>query len=218
MHKLEKMEDFFSARLAGYDEHMMRDIIGATEFYPFTASLLPQKPGAKVLDLGCGTGLELEEYFMRNPQAVVTGIDLSKEMLDSLEAKLSNQNITLIQGSYFDEPFGENVYDAAVSVESLHHFPADMKLELYRKLYLSLTKERLFVLTDYFAESKKLESEYFYHLKMLKQEQGLPDDEFYHYDTPLTVEHEMEVLSHAGFSSVNIIKSWGATFTLVAKK
>lgn len=218
MQKLEKMDTFFAARLNGYDEHMKRDIIGATEFYPFTASLLPQKPKAKVLDLGCGTGLELEDYFMLNPQAEVTGIDLSKEMLNSLKAKFSDRNITLIQASYFDEPFGENKFDAAVSVESLHHFPADMKLNLYRKLYLSLTKEGYFVLTDYFAESEKAESEYFHHLKMLKQKQGLADDAFYHYDTPLTVEHETEVLRRAGFSSVDIIKNWEATFTLIVKK
>lgn len=218
MQKLEKMDAFFSARLAGYDEHMKREIIGATEFYPFTASLLPKNPGAKVLDLGCGTGLELEDYFVLNPKAAVTGIDLSGEMLSSLRAKFSNRNITLIQASYFEEPFGENIYDAAVSVESLHHFPADMKLELYRKLNLSLTKQGFFVLTDYFAESEKSESEYFHNLKMLKQDQGLPDDELYHYDTPLTVEHETAVLIDAGFSSVDIIKSWNATFTLIAKK
>lgn len=218
MQKLEKMDAFFSARLAGYDEHMKRDIIGAAEFYPFTASLLPQKPDAKVLDLGCGTGLELEAYFVHNPQATVTGIDLSKDMLDACRSKFENRNITLLQASYFDEPLGENVYDAAVSVESLHHFPAGKKLELYRKIYLSLTKDGYFVLTDYFAESEASEREYFAHLKTFKQEQGLPDDVLYHYDTPLTVEHEAEVLKRAGFSSVELLKSWAATSTLLARK
>lgn len=32
---LERMSDFFEARLDGYDEHMM-SIDSATEFYPFT--------------------------------------------------------------------------------------------------------------------------------------------------------------------------------------
>lgn len=60
---LEPMDAFFTARLDGYDEHMLTDIEGAEEFYPFTASLLPQTAGAKVLDLGCGTGIELEAYI-----------------------------------------------------------------------------------------------------------------------------------------------------------
>ena len=67
MMKLEKMDDFFAARIDGYDEHMKRDIEGASGFYAYTASLLPSAEGSRVLDLGCGTGLELEEYFALNP-------------------------------------------------------------------------------------------------------------------------------------------------------
>ena len=52
----------------------------------------------------------------------------------------------------------------------------------------------------------------------LKSLQGINYDEFYHYDTPLTVEHEKEALFAAGFSSVEILKNWGSTFTLKAIK
>ena len=72
---LEKMAAFFEARLDGYDEHMLTNIESAAEFYPFTASLLPTAAGAEVLDLGCGTGLELEFYCKLNPTARITGID-----------------------------------------------------------------------------------------------------------------------------------------------
>ena len=74
------------------------------------------------------------------------------------------KNLNLICGSYFDVPFGENCFDAAVSVESLHHFTADAKLTLYRKLYISLKRGGYFILTDYFAESEEAEREYFENL------------------------------------------------------
>ena len=215
--KLERMDDFFAARVNGYDEHMRMTIEGASDFYAYTTSLLPMESGAKVLDLGCGTGLELEEYFNLNPDANVTGIDLSEAMLKSLKDKFPNRTINLIRGSYFDVPFGENKFDAAVSVESLHHFPAEQKETLYRKLCAALKENGRFVLTDYFAESEELEKEYFRNLKQLKEEQGLSGNEFYHYDTPLTVDHEMQVLRQAGFSDVQILKEWGTTFTLLAK-
>ena len=215
--KLERMDDFFAARVNGYDEHMRMTIEGASDFYAYTASLLPMESGAKVLDLGCGTGLELEEYFNLNPDANVTGIDLSEAMLKSLKEKFPNRTINLVLGSYFDVPFGENKYDAAVSVESLHHFPAEQKETLYRKLFAALKENGSFILTDYFAESEELEKEYFRNLKQLKEEQGLSGNEFYHYDTPLTVDHEMQVLRRAGFSDVQILKEWGTTFTLLAK-
>lgn len=215
---LEKMDAFFAARLEGYDEHMLSEIVGSTEFYPYTASLLPLGEGASVLDLGCGTGLELEYFFSLNPAARVTGIDLSRDMLNALRLKFPRQNLDLIHASYFDVPFGTKCFDAAVSVESLHHFTAEQKLGLYRKLLAALKDDGKFVLTDYFAESEALEKEYFQNLAELKKEQGLTDDAFYHYDTPLTVEHETEILHAAGFGKVRVMENWEATYTLVAER
>ncbi len=105
--KLERMGDFFAARLNEYDEHMLTEIEGAREFYPYTASLLPMERGAKVLDLGCGTGLELEYYFALNGEASVVGIDLSAEMLEKLTEKFIGKDIQLINASYFDVPLGK---------------------------------------------------------------------------------------------------------------
>ena len=213
---LEKMNDFFKARLDGYDEHMLTEIEGAAEFYAFTAAELPTKSECRILDLGCGTGLELESYISVNPAAQITGIDLSAEMLEKLKEKFPDNNLNLICGSYFDVSFGENCFDAAVSAESLHHFTADAKLALYQKLYASLKHSGYFILTDYFAESEALEREYFENLCRLKKEQGIADNEFYHYDTPLTIEHEIDVLKDAGFSTVEILHKWSATYCIKA--
>ena len=219
MFRLEKMDDFFAARIDGYDEHMKTNIEGASGFYAYTASLLPKAEGSRVLDLGCGTGLELEEYFALNSSAKVTGIDLSDAMLNALKAKFPDQDLTLIRDSYFDVPLTEGSYDAAVSVESLHHFSAELKAALYRKLHTALKEHGTFILTDYFAESAELEEEYFRNLAALKKEQGLSDDAFYHYDTPLLVDHEMDLLRRAGFRDVRIMKQWGeSTYTVLARK
>jgi len=52
---IEKMVDFFTARVNGYDEHMKSNIEGADSFYKYTASLLPTENRTNILDLGCGT-------------------------------------------------------------------------------------------------------------------------------------------------------------------
>lgn len=215
---LEKMDAFFEARLDGYDAHMLETIEGAPEFYPFTTKLLPTAPGSEVLDLGCGTGLELQWYFTFNPQARVTGIDLSEGMLDALQAKFPDKDLTLIQGSYFDLPFCEGRFDGAVSVESLHHFTQAEKLPLYAKLHRALKEDGYFILTDYFAETEEQERFFRGELLRLKAEQGITDGEFYHYDTPLTLAHEIQALTDAGFSRVEILARWGATYTLKACK
>lgn len=215
---LERMNIFFENRITGYDEHMLTNIEGAAEFYKFTAEQLPMKSKSEVLDLGCGTGLELEEYFSLNPHAHITGIDLSKSMLSALAAKFPDKELNLINDSYFDVPLEKGKYTAAVSVESLHHFTEEQKLLLYKKLFCALKNDGYFILTDYFAETELLEKEYFENLQRLKEEQNITDDEFYHYDTPLTVEHEIQILKEAGFTNVEILKNWSATYTLRAKR
>lgn len=215
---LEKMDDFFNRRLEGYEEHQLNAIDGAREFYPYTASLLPRNKRARVLDLGCGTGLELDYYFVLNPSAQVVGIDLAEDMLATLKKKFSKKAITAIQGSYFDIPFGDDTYDAVVSVESLHHFANDEKVPLYRKIRQALKAGGYFILTDYFAASDEEESFFRREFSRLKAEQGLRDNAFYHYDTPLTAEHEIEALQGAEFSSVKLLKRWGATCTIKATK
>lgn len=213
---LEKMDAFFEARLNGYEEHQLTCIASAREFYPFTASCLPKAPDSEILDLGCGTGLELGFYFETVPTARVTGIDLAQGMLDALLKKFPDRSLTLIAGSYFDVPFPESAFDAAVSVESLHHFTKEEKIPLYKKVQRALKPGGFLILTDYFAGSDEEERSRRAELLRLKREQGIEDDVFCHFDTPLTVEHEKEALLSAGFSSVAVLKNWGATYTLKA--
>ena len=215
---LEKMGEFFDNRLDGYEEHQLTCIDSAQEFYPFTASLLPKRKSASVLDLGCGTGLELNYYFKENPSASVTGIDLAPGMLKTLKEKFPDQNLTLIQGSYFEVPFGREVFDAAVSVESLHHFTKAEKVPLYRKLWEALTPGGYFVLTDYFSLSDEEELMHRQEFLKMKVSEGIADEGFYHYDTPLTVDHEVEALFEAGFFKVKVLGQWGKTFTLRVEK
>ena len=216
--KLEKMGEFFDARLEDYESHMLECIEKAKTFYPYTADLLPKSPKALILDLGCGTGLELDEYFRLNPNAEVTGIDLAPGMLSRLREKHKDKNLTLICDSYFDVELPRERYDAAVSVESLHHFTAEEKTPLYTKLCNSIKSNGYFILTDYFAanseEEQRLRSQYL----ALKEEQNISDDGFYHFDTPLTVEHEVEILLNSGFSKVKILNKWANTYTLKAYK
>ena len=215
---LEKMGAFFDARLDGYEDHQLNNINSAREFYPFTARCLPVTPSAKILDLGCGTGLELNSYFHLNPEAEVTGIDLAPGMLAELNAKFPKQKLTLILGNYFETPLGIECFDAAVSVESLHHFTLAEKIPLYQKLCAALKDGGYFILTDYFSLSAEEETIHRAELNRLKAEEGLADDEFYHYDTPLTVEHETQALLSGGFCQVEILGSWGQTYTLKATK
>lgn len=82
---LEAMDAFFNKRADTYDDHMLVEM-QLNEFYEAIAGCFPESDKAlSLLDLGCGTGLELERLFERMPNLNVTGIDLSKEMLSLLQ-------------------------------------------------------------------------------------------------------------------------------------
>ncbi|HYE84668.1 MAG TPA: methyltransferase domain-containing protein [Clostridia bacterium] len=85
--KFEQMADFFNCRAETYDFHMI-DELDLNVFYEEIAKCIPkERNNIKLLDLGCGTGLELEGIFSIYPYAEVTGIDLSGKMLDVLREK-----------------------------------------------------------------------------------------------------------------------------------
>jgi predicted acetyltransferase len=56
--ELEEMSAFFNFRADTYDNHMLDDL-GLDEFYEAIAACF-NAPLKRLLDLGCGTGLELE--------------------------------------------------------------------------------------------------------------------------------------------------------------
>ena len=115
-------------RLPGYLAYLRSIPQDASPYISATALAAALGEGREILDLGCGTGLELKFYYEVNPTARVTGIDLSEGMLDALGGKFPDKDLTLIEGSYFDVPLETGKYRAAVSVESLHHFAKEEKI------------------------------------------------------------------------------------------
>ena len=85
---LEEMSDFFTKRLCDYEEHMS---VWESSYRIF-AEMLPSEC-RNVLDLGCGTGLELDRIWERDSGIEVTGVDLCRSMLDKLLEKHSDKQL-----------------------------------------------------------------------------------------------------------------------------
>ncbi len=209
---LEDMDGFFASRVKIYDEHMSL----WKEAYRILPDYLPEKVDT-ILDLGIGTGLELEAIYRKFPSVSVTGIDLSRAMLDELERKYPDRKFTAVCGDYFEENFGPD-YDAVVSVESLHHFSPIEKGKLYRKIYHSLKRGGTFLLCDYIACCEEEEALLAKECMRKKKAQGISDGELVHFDTPLTLARELSLLRAAGFVSAEAVNSIeGATIIVSVK-
>ena len=194
---MEKMQDFFARRVNGYDDHMLNEVKGARGGYARMAELIPDNT-YRLLDLGCGTGLELERIFKRFPNISVTGIDITKEMLDKLNEKYKDKRITLINGDYFETDLEDHIYDTAVSFQTMHHFGHEKKTELYRKIFNSLKEGGCYIECDYMVDTQEEEDHWFAENKRLRRELGIAENEFYHYDTPCTVQNQIKMLLKAG--------------------
>ncbi len=217
MMKFERMADFFADRIEMYDEHMLTEVEGCKEGYKKMASLIPDDTEA-LLDLGCGTGLELDEIFLLYPDLKVTGIDLSDVMLGRLRDKHPDKNLTLVCADYFEENLGENKFDCAVSFQTMHHFPKEKKLSLYKKINASLKEKGIYIECDYMVLKQEEENFWFSENERLRKENGITDNGYYHYDTPCTVDNQTALLKKAGFSKVTQVFRMENTTMLIAEK
>jgi len=213
---LEQMQDFFAARADGYDEHMLHNVEGCKEGYHKLAELIPPD-AVTLLDLGCGTGLELDEIFQTKPDLKVTGIDLTQAMLDKLQDKHPDKDLTLINASYFNCDLGTAKYDAAISFETMHHFSHADKITLYAKVCASLKANGKYIECDYMVTDEIEEDFYGSENARLRKEQNIPDGAFYHYDTPCTIENQIDLLQKAGFSTAEMLWRMGNTTIIVAE-
>jgi tRNA (cmo5U34)-methyltransferase len=204
----EKMRDFFDRRSHGYDEHMQQSVVSFGAFYAAVAQAIPcTRAVLQILDIGCGTGLELGPILERAPNAHITGIDLSGEMLARLRAKYEERavQITLIEGSYLDVPFETARYDYAVSAMTLHHLLPERKGRLYKRVRHALRAGGRYVEGDY-TVTKEEEARALAAYRERIEPAGDLGEGMYHVDIPLAMETQHALLRQAGFSRVEV--SW----------
>lgn len=216
----EEMASFFDVRAPGYEDHMITEVYNGNpdEFYANVVSSIHEtNDPIRVLDLGCGTGFEVAHIFDKAPQAHITCMDMSANMLELLRQKYAQhvEQIECVQGSYVTEPFALNAYNYAISVMTIHHLLEDAKRELYRKIRNALKDGGLYIEGDYVedeVEEQKLLKEY--HEAMKKA----APDQLYHIDIPFTVQHQERLFTEAGFVEVNTMYHEGSRAIFVVRR
>lgn len=185
----QKVRDFFNDKIDTYDdvhsEYMQTKIKLADNL---------AKDAKKLLDLGGGTGLELIRLFELFPDAKVTVIDITENMLAKLKTRSFANQVTTICGDFFEVPFGQD-FDAVITTSALHHFKKDEKIKLFKKIWGCLKAGGQFINCDLIALSAEIEKEQLYELEH-NTEEGK------HIDIPLTIENETDALEKAGFTEI----------------
>lgn len=212
----EEMASFFDARAGSYDQHM-HETFGLVfeQYYGAVAAPVARTAHpVAVLDLGCGTGAEIAGILDRAPNARITCVDLSGEMLQRLSERYCDRQsqLTLRQGSFLDLDFGAGAYAFIVSVMSMHHFPSAVKRALYARICAALKPGGLYIEGDYYV-SPDQEQEY---LRRYAEQMQTVGTGLYHIDIPFSVDTQRQLLTEAGFTAVELICSVGQSKVLVA--
>jgi SAM-dependent methyltransferase len=141
---------------ADLDEHaddIAQVSLAATPFIEtYLAGLLAEIQPARVLDVGCGTGVYSRIVANRSPLALVDGIDLAPAVIDAARAEVRaaglEGRIRLYAGDIRTWNPEDGVrYDLVLLPNNVYYFPRGERAALYRRLGELLTRPGHLVVT-----------------------------------------------------------------------
>lgn len=105
--------------LYGAENHYFARVIRRRKVYAMEmVRQLPRRSPGRVLDIGCGSGIYLEELLAMGFESY--GMDISEEMLtvtrSRLSAALAENRLHLAQGDVEHIPFGDGMFDLVICV------------------------------------------------------------------------------------------------------
>ena len=158
---------------------------------------LALKPGEKVLDLGCGRGMEtIQAAELISPSGFAWGIDLTPVMIKAAKdqaRKAGVDNVEFLLSSIEQIPFATGSIDALISNCAINHV-AD-KLSVYCEIYRVLSPGGRFVISDIMTNKPLPQA--------IKEDSEAIAACF---GGAITVKEYEEVLGSAGFKEIEIFK------------
>jgi tRNA (cmo5U34)-methyltransferase len=125
------------------------DILGEVAAYPElqarTAAATEGVDAREILELGIGTGETARRIMELHPEARLTAIDSSPEMLERARDAFPEEDLRL---SRLEDPLPEGPFDLVVTVLAVHHLDGAGKRDLFRRIAEVLRPGGRFVLSD----------------------------------------------------------------------
>lgn len=101
-------------------------------------------PGSRILDIGCGAGVPVDEYLVAKGH-IITGVDISEKQIELARRNLPQADFIVGDMSAVDFP--EKSFDAVVSFYAIFHIPREEHRDLFGKVWSLLKPGGLFLAT-----------------------------------------------------------------------
>ena len=143
------LKESFDAIAPGYDVQRRSIIPDFEGFYAAAvrAAAVPEEEPS-ILDIGAGTGLLSARLLEVYPDASITLVDVSGEMLGVARRRFAGrEKVRIVTADYRMVDLG-GPHDIVCSALSIHHLEAGEKMELYRRIFVALGEGGVFVNAD----------------------------------------------------------------------
>ncbi|VAW14038.1 hypothetical protein MNBD_BACTEROID05-1177 [hydrothermal vent metagenome] len=142
-HKSEHIQKEYARLASNYDQRWASYVL--TTVYE-TIKRIDWKDVKALLDVGCGTGELLKTVHSQFPEIKLSGVDLSREMLEVARQKLE-ENINLQNSSSEELSFDSESFDVVVSCSAFHFF--ENPVRVLREFQRVLKPKGKIVITDW---------------------------------------------------------------------
>jgi tRNA (cmo5U34)-methyltransferase len=134
------VRDHFRVQVDHYPGLMGRIIPGYAEQRDLMVRLVPFESGRRIriLDLGCGPGLLAQQLLREFPQAELTALDLTNEMLDACRQRAGDESRMDYRLADFRTDDLGSGYDVITASLSLHHLTFAERPDFFARAYDSL--------------------------------------------------------------------------------
>jgi tRNA (cmo5U34)-methyltransferase len=181
-----------------YDKQ--QDLLLALIPFERTASL-------RVIDLGCGPGLLAANVLAEFPNAHLTALDLTSEMIEACRDRLlGNDRVTYQIGDFRNDEFGSG-YDVILASLSLHHMTLTERPTFAEHAFQSLAPGGFLISAEVIIDESLDVREQQYELwRRYMVAQGEDGNSWYKKhvakDHPVEISSWISTLKRAGFASV----------------
>lgn len=224
---MEHIKKAFDAIATEYDSQREYVIPELQQFYSaavWAAESAEPKPG--ILDIGAGTGLLSALMLQKFPDAHLTLMDISKNMLEVARQRFCGQvNIQYIVSNYSrSELTGQ--YDIICSALSIHHLAPEDKRRLFGRIFSILKWGGLFINADQAdGETKYFRQKYVDYWNDFLQNGPLNKEKHAEIirrrdtlDRNDKLSEQLQWLQECGFSDVDVVYRNRTFIVIVARK